>query len=45
MPERKKVGFNLHLGPLYGRGHMFIVRGQGRRGGLTISDHHAGWVS
>ena len=45
MPGRKQIGYNLHMGPLYGRGVVFIVWGQGRRGRLTISDHHAGWMS
>ena len=42
---RKLVCFGFCLGPLYARGHVFEVVGQGARGRLRISGKHVRWVS
>jgi hypothetical protein len=44
-PDRKKVLFTFVLGPLYGRGNVFRVFGQGKRGMLTGDPDSNAWVS
>jgi hypothetical protein len=41
-PDRKRVGLAIILGPLYGRGFVFTVHGQGRTARL-VKDQHANW--
>jgi hypothetical protein len=48
-PDRKKLVFEYILGPLHGRGRVFLVVGQGRRGkmgGSLVGDPGAlSWIS
>ena len=42
--DRKRVLINYMLGPRYGRGNTYGVRGQGARGRL-VDGEGAGWIS
>jgi hypothetical protein len=44
-PDRKTVVWNHFLGPRYGRGKAFDVKGQGRTGRLMQSTTYNEWIS
>lgn len=44
-PDRKRVVFTYQLGPLFGRGIVYSVVGQGPKGKLSIEPNVPGWVS
>jgi hypothetical protein len=43
--DRRTVVWNMCLGPLYGRGLVYRVRGQGKRGMLEPHEGAIGWIS
>lgn len=43
--DRKKVLFTFQIGPLYGQGMVFRVRGQGKCGAIDQHPDAHGWIS
>lgn len=44
-PNRKRVVITYLLGPLYGRGFVYEVKGQGRTATLQVASDTPGWIS